>query len=181
MGRLDEFLAWVRAEIGRPYVYGAEGPDEFDCSGLVQYTLAKVGVAAPRLARQQQSWATPVTRPSPGDLVFWGAPATHVGIYVGDGQVINAPRPGLRVRQQAIWGSPTYGRVPGLGAGALYSVTSLAGGVGDSVAGWLGGARAVAVQAVAVVFAATLLGLGVWRLSAPARHRVAREIEGVST
>jgi hypothetical protein len=177
MSRVDEWLAWVQAELGKPYVWGDEGPNSFDCSGLVQYTLAKVGLSAPRTARAQQAWATPVAQPAPGDLVFWGTPATHVAVYVGGDQVINAPRPGTLVRQQAIWGQPTYGRVPDLGAGALHTATGVVAGLSESVGGWLGGLRGLSVEALAVLFGLALVGLGLWRLSAGARAATRANIQ----
>ncbi|WP_139320602.1 NlpC/P60 family protein [Saccharomonospora sp. CUA-673] len=82
---------------GSPYVYGATGPDTFDCSGLTSWAYQQAGVSIPRTASSQQSGAgTPVSRDqlAPGDLVFSGSPAYHVGIYVGDGQMVHAPTTG---------------------------------------------------------------------------------------
>lgn len=83
---------------GLPYVWGATGPDSFDCSGLVQRAFADVGVKAPRTTYQQQPWRAlaPITaaQASAGDLVFWPG---HVAIVVAPGMVVHAPRPGKTV------------------------------------------------------------------------------------
>ncbi|KID30498.1 NlpC/P60 family protein [Prauserella rugosa] len=82
---------------GSPYVYGATGPDTFDCSGLTSWAYQQAGISIPRTASSQQSGAgTPVSRDQlqPGDLVFFGSPAYHVGIYVGNDQMVHAPTEG---------------------------------------------------------------------------------------
>lgn len=116
MTRADDLIQYGLAEVGDPYVYGAEGPESFDCSGLMLWIFNKVGVRLPRTAAEQQQYVQPVAEPRPGDLVFWGAPAYHVALYVGGGQVLSAPRTGATVRVQDVWGEPTYGRVPGIGS-----------------------------------------------------------------
>lgn len=134
MASVAEFLSLARAQIGDPYRWGHEGPDSFDCSGLVQYSLKALGISAPRTARAQWSWVDHVTEPAPGDLVFTGkgGTPTHVMIYAGDGKVVEAPRTGLDVRERA-WSPGSdligYGRVPGLGGaagGALSGLMQLA-------------------------------------------------------
>lgn len=118
MSKVDDILAWAKLELGKPYQYGAEGPDTFDCSGLVQYVFAEEGISLPRTAHEQQRATTPVSVPAPGDLVFYGNPAHHVGIYIGNGRMIDAPDVGLSVRTEGV-GTPTnYGRVTGSGAGS---------------------------------------------------------------
>ncbi|MET9336814.1 C40 family peptidase [Nonomuraea sp. NPDC003804] len=89
-------------KLGRPYVWGAEGPDTFDCSGLVQWAFAQAGVRMPRVTHQQ--WVTgpqvPLAQAQPGDLIFWRSDPTnpgyisHVAIYWGNGKVLQAPRTG---------------------------------------------------------------------------------------
>ncbi|MDQ6617720.1 MAG: C40 family peptidase [Actinomycetota bacterium] len=93
------------AQVGKPYVWGAAGPDSFDCSGLVQWAWGRLGVGTPRVASDQQAWATPVpiSQLAPGDLVFFGIPASHVGIYVGGGLMVDAPHSGATVAVVPIW------------------------------------------------------------------------------
>ncbi len=104
----DQIVAAVRAHLGAPYVYGATGPNAFDCSGLVQYALEQLGVkGVPRTSEEQYAWSalTPVQygQLQPGDLIFsdWGhdAPPGHVAVYAGGGQLIEAPRTGVPVHQ----------------------------------------------------------------------------------
>jgi cell wall-associated NlpC family hydrolase len=105
----------VVAQVGKPYVWGAAGPDTFDCSGLVQWVWAKLGVALPRVAADQQAWATPVpiSELAPGDLVFFGKPAEHVGMYIGNGLMVDAPYTGALVSVSSIWWNDLagFGRV----------------------------------------------------------------------
>ncbi|WP_460869465.1 C40 family peptidase [Rhodococcus aerolatus] len=97
------------AQVGDPYVYGAAGPDTFDCSGLVQYSFGQVGVASPRTTGDLQGWGTPVATDAlqPGDLVFsYGG--GHVGMYVGDGSWVDAPDVGQTVEVTPVpWASVT--------------------------------------------------------------------------
>ncbi len=87
------------AQLGKPYQYGAAGPDRFDCSGLVMYCYAQVGVRLPHSSYAQFQCGYPVSYADlqPGDLVFFHG-AGHVGMYIGDGQYIHAPRTGDVVR-----------------------------------------------------------------------------------
>ncbi len=97
--------------IGTPYVSGGASPAGFDCSGLTQYVFGQAGISIPRTAAAQQSAATPVSSPQPGDLVFFGYPAWHVGIYVGNGMMIDSPKPGTTVEYRSIFsGVSGYGR-----------------------------------------------------------------------
>lgn len=88
--------------IGVPYVWGGTTPAGFDCSGFVQYVYKECGMSIPRVTYTQQAAATPVALSDlqPGDLVFWGGSAYHVGIYLGNGQYIHAPAPGQSVKIQ---------------------------------------------------------------------------------
>ncbi|MEV5889902.1 WXG100 family type VII secretion target [Nonomuraea fuscirosea] len=88
----------ARQHIGKPYVWGANGPNAFDCSGLVYYALNQAGIKiGDTTAAGYQASGKPVSSPQPGDIVFFGHPASHVGVYIGDGQMIHAPRPGADV------------------------------------------------------------------------------------
>jgi cell wall-associated NlpC family hydrolase len=96
---------------GVPYVYGGSSPSGFDCSGLTSYVYRQAGISIPRTASAQQAAATRVSDPQPGDLVFFGSPAYHVGIYVSPGRMIDAQRPGTVIGNHSIWTKPSgYGR-----------------------------------------------------------------------
>ena len=97
---------------GVPYQWGGTTPAGFDCSGFTQYVFAQIGITLPRTAEEQRMAATRVTNPQPGDLVFFGSPAHHVGIYAGGGMMWDAPHSGAVVSKRPIWNDPsiTYGR-----------------------------------------------------------------------
>lgn len=98
--RTIKAISAAYAELGRPYVWGATGPDQFDCSGLTQHVWASAGVMLPRTSQEQADAGTtvPLNDIRPGDLVLYYPGDTHVGIYVGRGMVIHAPRPGSVVQ-----------------------------------------------------------------------------------
>jgi cell wall-associated NlpC family hydrolase len=112
-------VAWAYREIGKPYVWGAAGPNSFDCSGLAQYVWAKAGVYLAHFTGDQWNEGTHVARADvePGDLVFFATntsdPATihHVGIYVGGGMMIDAPFTGADVRKEPAFRSDYIGAV----------------------------------------------------------------------
>lgn len=105
-------IAIAKQYIGVPYVYGGSTPSGFDCSGFTQYVFAKAGESLPRVTTAQQAAATPVSDPQPGDLVFFGSPSYHMGIYLGDGMMIDAPRTGSTVSIRPVFdGVSGYGRV----------------------------------------------------------------------
>lgn len=108
-------LQFIIAQIGKPYVWGGTGPSSYDCSGLMLRGFQAAGVRTmPRVSQAQQVWATPIDPKDaqPGDLVFFGNPAYHVGVYIGGGLMIDAPFTGARVRVDRVWSSVTgYGRV----------------------------------------------------------------------
>lgn len=93
-------LSYAYGKLGSPYVWGATGPDAFDCSGLTQAAYRAAGVSLPRTTYTQINAGQRVTRSQllPGDLVFFYSGISHVGIYVGGGHMIHAPRPGAPVR-----------------------------------------------------------------------------------
>lgn len=97
--------------LGKPYRYGAEGPNAFDCSGLTSWAFQQVGVTLPRSSREQARVGTPVSRDQlqPGDLVFFYQPVSHVGIYVGNNMMINAPQTGDVVKYSDISSRPITG------------------------------------------------------------------------
>lgn len=92
------------AQVGKPYVWAASGPNAFDCSGLVQYSYASAGVSLPRASRSQATAGRAVSRGElqPGDLVAYYSPVTHIGIYIGNGQMVHAPTSGDVVKVASI-------------------------------------------------------------------------------
>lgn len=115
-------LEYAVAQIGKPYEWGAEGPDSFDCSGLTSRAWARAGLTIPRTSQEQWSELPQVSLRElrPGDLVVYFPKATHVAIYLGDGMVIQAPRPGTEVKVSPLAANPLLGAVrPDPEAGAL--------------------------------------------------------------
>ncbi|MGW1727143.1 NlpC/P60 family protein [Streptomyces sp. NPDC002306] len=108
----DKALAFARAQIGKPYVWGATGPGSYDCSGLTQAAWKAAGVTLPRTTYDQVNAGTtvPLSAARPGDLVFFYDDVSHVGIYLGDGMMIHAPKPGAYVREESIY----YDGEPGI-------------------------------------------------------------------
>ncbi|GAA4922955.1 NlpC/P60 family protein [Streptomyces coeruleoprunus] len=94
----------ARSALGKPYVWGANGPNGFDCSGLMQWSYAQAGVALPRTSQAQRNAGrhVPLSEARPGDLVTYRSDASHVGMYMGNGQVIHAPYPGAPVRYDPV-------------------------------------------------------------------------------
>ena len=110
-GRARVAVEEAYRQLGKPYRYGATGPDSFDCSGLTSWVWRAAGVSLPRTSRDQYAQGRKVARADvqPGDLVYFGNPIHHVGIYVGDGQMISAPQTGDRVKLQAAFRSDYVG------------------------------------------------------------------------
>ena len=109
-------LQWARNELGKPYVFGAAGPNAFDCSGLMTYIFAKAGVSLPHSAAAQYDVTQRVSysQLQPGDLVFYYQPIDHVGIYIGGGDIIVADNPSVPVKIDSLYwdGVPVgFGRV----------------------------------------------------------------------
>jgi len=93
------------------YIYGGTTTAGFDCSGYTQYVFGKAGISLPRTAEDQRQAVTAVSHPQPGDLVFFGSPAYHVGIYAGNGTMWDSPHTGAAIAKRAIWSSTaTFGR-----------------------------------------------------------------------
>ena len=103
--QVTAFLRAAVSRVGMPYVWGAAGPNAFDCSGLVQWSMAQAGVVMPRVAADQARTgpAVAVSQLTPGDLLFYHTDPTapgyisHVAIYLGSGKMIQAPEPGMNV------------------------------------------------------------------------------------
>ncbi|MFD4545301.1 NlpC/P60 family protein [Streptomyces sp. NPDC058246] len=98
-------LAFARAQVGKPYVWGATGPDSYDCSGFTQAAWKAAGVTLPRVTYDQVNAGTTVSLADaqPGDLVFFYDDVSHVGLYIGNGMMIHAPKPGAYVREESIY------------------------------------------------------------------------------
>ncbi|MFL6115069.1 MAG: NlpC/P60 family protein [Catenulispora sp.] len=96
------------ANLGKPYVFGAEGPDAFDCSGLIQRVWRQAGVELPRTSSEQAEAGqqVPLSQIRPGDLVVYYAGRNHIGMYVGEGKIIHAPHPGTQVRISPLMSMP---------------------------------------------------------------------------
>ncbi|MFE3647642.1 MULTISPECIES: C40 family peptidase [unclassified Streptomyces] len=111
--KADKAIAFARSQIGKPYVWGATGPSSYDCSGLTQAAWRAAGVDLPRTTWDQVKVGTRVSSSNlqPGDLVFFFNDISHVGMYIGGGEMIHAPHPGASVRVESIYGMPIYGSV----------------------------------------------------------------------
>ncbi|WP_411098058.1 NlpC/P60 family protein [Streptomyces sp. x-45] len=103
-GRAGAAFAAARSALGKPYVWGANGPSGFDCSGLTQWAYAQAGVGIPRTSQAQSGAGQRVSMAEarPGDLVAYRDDASHIGMYAGNGQVIHAPYPGAPVRYDPV-------------------------------------------------------------------------------
>ncbi|MBP1743516.1 MAG: hypothetical protein H6Q58_494 [Firmicutes bacterium] len=103
-------VAYASNFIGTPYAWGGNGPSTFDCSGFTCYVFRHFGISLPRTASGQQGVGTSVAKANlqPGDLVFFGSPAHHVGIYVGNGCYIHAPRTGDVVKISSLSSRSDY-------------------------------------------------------------------------
>nr|WBO79885.1 NlpC/P60 family protein [Streptomyces sp. SBE_14.2] len=103
--KAEKALAFARAQVGKPYVWGATGPDSYDCSGLTQGAWNAAGISLPRTTWDQVNAGTTVSlaNAQPGDLVFFYDDISHVGIYIGNGMMIHAPKPGAYVREESIY------------------------------------------------------------------------------
>jgi cell wall-associated NlpC family hydrolase len=118
-GRAGTALRYAVKQIGDSYVWGAAGPIKWDCSGLTMRAFQQAGVRLPHSSRAQFGYGRSISRSNlqPGDLVFFGSPISHVGIYIGKNKMVHAPRPGARV-QIAEFGN-YFGRKKYVGARRL--------------------------------------------------------------
>jgi cell wall-associated NlpC family hydrolase len=98
------------AQVGKPYVWGASGPNSFDCSGLTSYAYAAAGVTLPHSSSAQSRMGTPVSRDAlqPGDLIFFYSPVSHVAMYIGNGQMVHASTSGTPVQVVNVASMPNY-------------------------------------------------------------------------
>jgi cell wall-associated NlpC family hydrolase len=111
-GRAKAAINFALAQLGDPYVYGGTGPNSWDCSGLVMKAWAAAGVSLPRVVGPQMAATTrvPMNALQPGDLVAYGD-MSHIGMYLGGGRVVDAPRPGKSVEITSLRGFSVGGRV----------------------------------------------------------------------
>jgi cell wall-associated NlpC family hydrolase len=109
----EKAIAFARDQIGKPYVWGATGPDSFDCSGLTQAAYKAAGIDLPRTTYDQVDAGTRVAESDlrPGDLIFFYSDVSHVGLYIGNGEMIHAPHTGTVVKIAPITEMPFYGAV----------------------------------------------------------------------
>jgi len=117
-GRAGKALQFALKQIGDKYVFGADGMTYWDCSGLTMRAFQTAGVSLPHSSRAQFNYGKSVNRSNlaPGDLIFFGRPISHVGIYLGGGKMVHAPRSGSRVK---VASASNLGRKPFVGARRL--------------------------------------------------------------
>ena len=117
-GRAGKALQFALKQIGDKYVFGADGMTYWDCSGLTMRAYQTAGVSLPHSSRAQYNYGKSIKRANlaPGDLIFFGRPISHVGIYLGGGKMVHAPRSGSRVK---VASASNLGRKPYIGARRL--------------------------------------------------------------
>jgi cell wall-associated NlpC family hydrolase len=117
-GRSGKALQFALKQIGDKYVFGADGMTYWDCSGLTMRAYQTAGVSLPHSSRAQYNYGKSIKRANlaPGDLIFFGRPISHVGIYLGGGKMVHAPRSGSRVK---VASASSLGRKPYIGARRL--------------------------------------------------------------
>ena len=109
----EKVLEAARSAVGSPYVYGANGPSAFDCSGLTSWAYRQAGVSIPRTSQAQASAGTPVSLDAlqPGDIIVYYSGASHVGIYTGHGTIIDALNSGTPVGERSLNYMPIHSAV----------------------------------------------------------------------
>ncbi len=111
--RSSGVVGYATSQAGDSYAYGAAGPDSFDCSGLTMMAWSQAGVSLPHSSSAQYSAGPHVSESElqPGDLVFYYSPISHVGMYIGNGQIVHAANPGAGVRTDSLHSMPYVGAV----------------------------------------------------------------------
>ena len=112
-GSAGAAVSYAMGQVGDAYVYGAAGPDAFDCSGLTMMAWAQAGVSLPHSSSAQYSSGPQVAASAlqPGDLVFYYSPISHVGMYIGNGQIVHAANPSTGVQVSSLYSMPFSGAV----------------------------------------------------------------------
>ncbi|MEX0427426.1 NlpC/P60 family protein [Nocardioides sp. DS6] len=112
-GRAAAAVHYAMAQVGKAYVYGAAGPSAFDCSGLTMMAWAQAGVALPHSSSAQYGMGPHIAESDlrPGDLVFYYSPISHVGMYIGNGLIVNAENPSVGVKVTGLHTMPYVGAV----------------------------------------------------------------------
>jgi peptidoglycan DL-endopeptidase CwlO len=112
-GAAGAAIGFALREVGKPYVWGATGPDAYDCSGLTMASWAQAGVALPHSSSAQYSSGpqVPASALQPGDLVFYYSPISHVGMYIGNGMIVHAANPSTGVQTTGLYSMPYSGAV----------------------------------------------------------------------
>lgn len=111
--RVGPAVTFAMAQVGKAYVFGAAGPSAFDCSGLTMAAWAQAGVSLPHNSGAQYASGQHVSESElrPGDLVFYYSPISHVGMYIGNGQIVNALNPGAGIKVSGLHDMPYVGAV----------------------------------------------------------------------
>ncbi|MFC7502016.1 NlpC/P60 family protein [Nocardioides sp. GCM10030258] len=112
-GRAAVAIKYALAQVGDSYVYGAAGPNAWDCSGLMMVAWGQAGVGLPHSSRAQSGAGARVSKSQlkPGDLVFYYSPISHVGMYIGNGMIVHAANPGAGVKVSSVDEMPYSGAV----------------------------------------------------------------------
>lgn len=171
----------MRRALGKPYIFGADGPNSFDCSGLIYWACQIIGIkSCPRTSEEQFAWTERVTDPLPGDLVFFeGAeldpPPGHVGIVIGPGRMIDAPHTGTVVQEGGFGTTGSgvnrfmgYGRIPGLSGGttANQAIITTRPGRADKAPVAIGSVSGIAVIGVVLLLVAAVAMMGLLLIAA---------------
>jgi len=110
-GRAAVAISYAMAQVGKAYVYGAAGPNAFDCSGLMMMAWAQAGISLPHSSSAQYGVGRHVSSSDlqPGDLVFYYSPISHVAMYIGNGLIVEAANPGAGIRVSPVFSMPYAG------------------------------------------------------------------------